>query len=80
MPWDATRRSKLKIGTTGFESRVAFYLLPYPASVGSTEAAASLLARVGVVGPKRATRLSDRVRLVSRTGKELLPGIGAAGS
>jgi hypothetical protein len=30
------------------------------ASVGSTEASASLLARVGVVGPKRATRLAIR--------------------
>jgi hypothetical protein len=26
------------VGATGFEPRVAVYLLPYPASVGSTEA------------------------------------------
>ena len=33
---------------------------------------------VGVVGPKRATRLSAPVRPVNRTGRELLPGSGTA--
>ena len=35
------------LGATGFEPRVAVYLLPYPASVGSTEASDGRLARVG---------------------------------
>jgi hypothetical protein len=34
----------------------------------------------GVVGPKRATRLSVPVRPVNRTGRELLPGSGTAGN
>jgi hypothetical protein len=50
------------------------------ASVGSTEASNGGLARVGVVGPKRAAWRSVRVRPVNRTGKELLPGFGGSGS
>ena len=44
----------MHIGATGFEPVVALYLLRYPASVGSTEAANEVVARFGVVGPKRA--------------------------
>jgi hypothetical protein len=40
------------------------------ASVKSTEAANEVVARFGVVGPKRATRLSVRVRPVKRTCKQ----------
>jgi hypothetical protein len=37
------------------------------ASVGSTEAAKDVVARFGVVGPKRATHLVFRIRPVKRT-------------
>jgi DNA-binding HxlR family transcriptional regulator len=45
---------------------VGVYLLPYPASVGSTDASASLPARVGVVGPKRFNEIKRRVEGVSQ--------------
>jgi hypothetical protein len=35
------------VGATGFEPRVAVYLLPYLASVGSAEAAKDVVARFG---------------------------------
>jgi hypothetical protein len=71
-PYSTTRVSKL--GETIEVSRMAVVVpaatkLPsretLRASVGSTEASASRLARVGVVGPKRATRLAVR-RLARR--------------
>ena len=37
------------VGVTGFEPRVAVYLLTYTASVGSTEAANEVVARFGVI-------------------------------
>ena len=46
------------IGATGFEPRVALYLLPYPASVGSTDARNAPARCFGVVGP---VRLGDAV-------------------
>jgi hypothetical protein len=41
----------IQVGTTGFEPRVAVYLLPYPASVGSTERTNFGSTGLGVVGP-----------------------------
>jgi hypothetical protein len=48
-------------------SRECVWVVPLRASVGSTEAAKDVVARFGVVGPKRATRLSlPMVRLSPR--------------